>query len=115
MSWMFYTPSGVAKTGEFVGIDIPVGTVVSHTGTTVPNGWLFCDGAAVSRTTYADLFNVISTNYGAGNGTTTFNIPDSTGSIISYQSFATKVSGTGDVSASTADAADSSYALFIGG
>ena len=42
----------------------------------VPSGWLLCNGNAVSRTTYADLFAVIGTNYGAGNGTTTFNLPN---------------------------------------
>ena len=41
----------------------------------VPSGWILCNGDAVSRTTYADLFAVIGTNYGVGNGTTTFNLP----------------------------------------
>ena len=43
---------------------------------TAPSGWLICDGAAVSRTTYADLFAVIGTTYGAGDSSTTFNLPD---------------------------------------
>lgn len=43
---------------------------------TPPTGWLKCNGAAVSRTTYADLFAAIGTTYGAGNGTTTFNLPE---------------------------------------
>ena len=42
----------------------------------IPNGWLLCDGSAVSRTTYADLFDVIGTTYGPGDGSTTFNLPD---------------------------------------
>jgi microcystin-dependent protein len=42
----------------------------------VPSGWLLCDGSAVSRTTYAALFAAIGTTYGAGNGSTTFNVPD---------------------------------------
>lgn len=42
----------------------------------VPTGWLLCDGQEVSRTTFADLFDAIGTDYGAGNGTTTFNVPD---------------------------------------
>lgn len=46
-----------------------------HTGTP-PTGWLLCDGSAVSRSTYAALFAVIGTTFGAGNGTTTFNLPD---------------------------------------
>lgn len=41
-----------------------------------PDGWLLCDGSAISRTTYARLFNAIGTTYGAGNGSTTFNIPN---------------------------------------
>lgn len=41
-----------------------------------PSGWLVCDGSAVSRTTYANLFTLLSTTWGAGNGTTTFNLPD---------------------------------------
>jgi microcystin-dependent protein len=45
-------------------------------GSTAPTGWLLCNGAAVSRTTYSDLFAVISTTYGTGNGSTTFNVPD---------------------------------------
>jgi len=41
-----------------------------------PTGWLLCDGSAVSRTTYAALFTAISTTYGTGDGSTTFNVPD---------------------------------------
>lgn len=48
----------------------------------VPDGWLKANGAAVSRTTYADLFAAIGTTYGAGNGTTTFNVPDLRGEFI---------------------------------
>jgi len=54
----------------------PTGTITSYAGSTSPSGWLLCDGAAVSRTTYASLFSALSTTYGAGNGTTTFNVPD---------------------------------------
>lgn len=52
------------------------GEIRMYGGETVPTGWLLCDGAAVSRSTYANLFNVIGTTYGAGDGTTTFNLPD---------------------------------------
>ncbi len=53
---------------------VPVGTVAyAHE---VPTGWLQCNGAEVSRTTYARLFRKICTKYGAGNGSTTFNLPD---------------------------------------
>ena len=55
---------------------LPVGVVQAFAGTTIPNGWLLCDGSAVSRTTYAKLFSVIGTTYGSGNGSTTFNLPN---------------------------------------
>ncbi len=51
------------------------GTVFMTAGPTVPAGWLLCDGSAVSRTTYAALFGEIGTTWGAGDGTTTFNLP----------------------------------------
>ena len=54
---------------------IPVGCVVLWAASTAPTGWLLCDGAAVLRTTYLDLFSVIGTTYGTGDGSTTFNIP----------------------------------------
>ncbi|MEM7122079.1 MAG: tail fiber protein [Pseudomonadota bacterium] len=57
---------------------LPAGSIVMYGagGGSEPSGWLLCDGQAVSRTTYADLFAVIATTYGAGNGSTTFNVPD---------------------------------------
>jgi microcystin-dependent protein len=54
----------------------PAGVVVAFAGGTAPTGWLICDGSAVSRTTYAALFAAIATAYGAGDGSTTFNLPD---------------------------------------
>lgn len=98
MPWKFYSGGGFEKTGEYIGSEVPVGTVVRYTGLTVPTGWLFCDGAAVSRSGYADLFNVISTTYGAGNGTTTFNVPDSTGDIIYASPLARRVQSGGNTS-----------------
>jgi microcystin-dependent protein len=53
-----------------------VGVVTMYAGSAAPAGWLLCNGAEVSRTTYADLFALIGTYYGAGNGSTTFNLPD---------------------------------------
>lgn len=55
---------------------LPVGIVQAFAGTTIPSGWLLCDGSAVSRTTYASLYACIGTTYGAGNGSTTFNLPN---------------------------------------
>jgi hypothetical protein len=54
----------------------PVGVMYLYAGNTAPTGWLLCDGSAVNRTTYSDLFSIISTSYGSGNGSTTFNLPN---------------------------------------
>lgn len=59
----------------------PPGIIKPYAGTAAPNGYLLCDGSAVSRTTYADLFAVTSTTFGVGNGTTTFNVPDLNGRV----------------------------------
>lgn len=55
---------------------IPPGTIIHYAGRTVPSGWLICNGANVSRTDYAALFAAIGTIYGAGNGSTTFGLPN---------------------------------------
>lgn len=55
---------------------VPTGAILPFGGAAAPVGYLLCDGTAVSRTGYADLFSLLSTTYGAGNGTTTFNVPD---------------------------------------
>jgi len=52
------------------------GFVNPFAGSAAPTGWLLCDGSAVSRTTYANLFTVVGTTYGAGDGSTTFNLPN---------------------------------------
>ena len=74
------TSAGTRKVD--VNTFLPVGSYIQHAGPTAPTGFIACDGAAVSRTTYADLFDVIGTTYGAGNGTTTFNLPDARGLVM---------------------------------
>lgn len=54
----------------------PTGSITMFGATSAPTGWLLCDGSAVSRTTYAALFAVIGTSFGAGDTSTTFNVPD---------------------------------------
>lgn len=54
----------------------PPGAVTAYAGASAPDGWLMCDGSAVSRATYADLFAVSGVLYGSGDGSTTFNLPD---------------------------------------
>lgn len=60
----------------------PAGEVSAFARNTAPDGWLVCDGAAVSRTTYARLFAAIGTRFGAGNGSTTFQLPDLRGEFV---------------------------------
>lgn len=55
---------------------VPTGIVQFFAGSSAPSGWLVCDGSAVSRTDYEELFEVIGTMYGAGDGSTTFNLPN---------------------------------------
>lgn len=55
---------------------VPTGCVMPFAGAAAPSGWLACDGSAISRATYAALFAAIGTTWGAGDGTTTFNLPD---------------------------------------
>lgn len=71
----------------------PVGLLAAWPATTVPNGWLPCDGRAVSRTTYAALFTAIGTTFGAGDGSTTFNLPNLTGRMALGRTGALGASG----------------------
>lgn len=64
---------------------MPTGTIADYAGATAPDGWLLCYGQTVSRTTYAALFAVIGTLFGAGDGSTTFGIPDLRGRVIAGQ------------------------------
>ena len=64
------------------GFNVSSGFILPFGGGTAPSGWLECDGAAVSRSTYSDLFAIIGTIYGAGDGSTTFNVPDLQGRVI---------------------------------
>jgi microcystin-dependent protein len=54
----------------------PTGSVTMFAGAAAPSGWFLCNGQAISRTTYATLFALVGTTYGAGNGSSTFNVPD---------------------------------------
>ena len=65
-----------AVKNEIAASLIPTGSFIGSATTNMGDAWLLCNGQAVSRTTYAALFNAIGTRYGAGNGTTTFNVPN---------------------------------------
>jgi len=70
------TVTQVLTAGVLTSDLVPTGALMAFAGTTAPFGWLVCDGSAVSRTTYASLFSVVSTTWGAGDGSTTFNVPN---------------------------------------
>ena len=101
---------------NLTGIEgIPTATIVPWTTSSVPTGFLECDGAAVSRSTYATLFGLVGTTYGAGDGSSTFNVPNLADNVAVGKS-GTKalastggantvsVTATGNVGGSTANA-----------
>lgn len=61
---------------------LEIGAIYGSARSSVPTGYLLCDGSAVSRTVYANLFSAIGITYGTGNGSTTFNIPDGRGGVL---------------------------------
>ena len=99
---------------NLTGIEgIPTGCIIPWSDTSVPTGFLECNGAAVSRSTYATLFAIVATTYGAGNGSTTFNVPDlkdnvplgrSNSAALASSGGANTVTATGNVGGSTANA-----------
>lgn len=94
------TVGGDVKAGGSTPL-VPIGTILDFAAATAPAGYLVCDGSAVSRSTYAELFAVIGTTWGSGNGSTTFNVPDLRGRTAIG-------SGTGTASDATAHALGSS-------
>lgn len=86
-------------------LGIPTGAMVPFGGTAAPTGYLICDGSAVSRATFAALFAVLSTTYGVGDGSSTFNVPDM------RQRFAMgkAAAGTGSTLGSTGGAIDHTH------
>lgn len=76
--WMLNSDGSLSSEflSEVAATVVPTGVVVYAAGSDLGSGWLLCDGSQVSRTTYANLFDVIGTRYGAGDGSTTFTLPD---------------------------------------
>lgn len=77
-----YVDDTVQSAIENVSGSVLTGSIFWYTSTTIPDGYLSCDGSAISRTTYANLFSVIGATFGSGDGSTTFNIPDLRASFI---------------------------------
>lgn len=89
--------TNILRVGADPSMLIPTGMIVPFTGTAIPAGYLVANGQAVSRTLYADLFAVIGTTYGSGDGSTTFNVPDYINRFIRYGNVGqvgTKVAGS---------------------
>lgn len=72
-----------------------IGSIIPFTGSVIPDGHLVCDGSAVSRSEYSDLFEVIGTNFGDGDGSTTFNLPNISGRVVIGNSLAHGFATTG--------------------
>ena len=98
---VYFVPEGNSEQAIVFDL-VPIGSIQAYGGSTAPSGWLMCDGSAVSRTTYAELYSVIGTTYGTGDGSTTFNLPDLRGRVaqgagtldnINYALGATKNAG----------------------
>ena len=99
---------------NLTGIEgIPTATIVPWSSSSVPSGFLECNGANVSRSTYADLFGIIGTTYGSGDGSSTFGLPDlqdnvaigkSNNKNLGSTGGANTVTSTGNVGGSTANA-----------
>lgn len=77
--WASFFDQLVSVAGSSI---VPIGAEVLFDGSVIPAGWLFCDGRELKRSEYRDLFGVIGTRYGEGDGTTTFNIPDRRGKFL---------------------------------
>ena len=92
--------------GRCSGSSEPIGSIKMWPTNTPPDGWLLCYGQLISRETYADLFGVISTTFGVGDGSTTFNLPDFRGRVPL---------GQDDMGGSSADRVTNAQADDIGG
>lgn len=76
VGYYYYDGSSWLQISSSATVTTPAGIISQFAGASAPGCYLLCQGQAVSRTTYAALFQVIGTTYGSGNGTTTFNLPD---------------------------------------
>ena len=108
--------------GGSSSIDMPIGSIQPWLGASTPSGWLVCAGQAVSRSTYSSLFSVVSTRFGTGDGSTTFNVPDlqgyqvtgassGLGSVDNTSTFRQGTNSSETVAAHSTSAANHSHTL----
>lgn len=95
----------ITREREFIGVNLP-GEIKIWTSDAVPDGWQLCDGTAISRADNEELFDVIGTAYGVGDGSTTFNVPDLRGRVPL---------GQDDMGGSSADRVTNTQADTLGG
>lgn len=92
--WYFWDPSiGAYVQQSFASFTLPSGLIFPYTSITAPSGFLLCNGQAVSRTTFGNLFAICSTSFGVGDGSTTFNVPN----LAGRSPIGAGVSGLGNV------------------
>ena len=102
---LFSGGTEIINGGELLEGGIPTATIVPWSSASVPSGFLECAGAAVSRSTYSALFAIVGTTYGAGNGSTTFNLPDLQDNIAVGKSGSKALGSTGGANTVTVTAA----------
>lgn len=96
------TARSSAATGiDWEGTTVPTGAMLDFAGSAAPSGYLLCDGSAISRVTNSILFGVIGTTWGIGDGSTTFNVPDSRSRIPMGKGTGTKIATIASISANT--------------
>lgn len=92
------------------GDTLPIGSITPYSGISTPSNWLLCDGREISREVYSQLFAVIGTSYGAGDGSTTFNLPDLTFTGTEINNYIIKAKQSAGVVATVVDTLESSSA-----
>lgn len=95
-----------------VSVLMPTASIMPYAGSSAPTGYLLCDGAAISRSTYSTLFGLLATTYGSGDGSSTFNIPDLRGRVIAGHG-GTLLSGSADAIAATNAHSTKTHTLLI--
>lgn len=92
----------------------PTGSVMMFASSTPPSGWVLCDGAAISRSTFSALFAIVGTTYGAGDGSTTFNVPNMTQRLARHDTANMGQTGGAATHPHTHTVSDHAHALFGG-